>query len=647
MIFKRNYFWLGLLFLNILILTIGVVLDIIFFETFIIFLIFGALLIAINLFYIYLNFQKTKIGNKIDNKKNNNFIENNIALNEILTVKDQGYLKLDENKFIFEISEMLLNYGFEYFYKKELSYFQDLEQITTKNQIFDGKYWNFRYLKSKNIIFVTDKTNEYLLEKANNSFDIVLKFKISRETTYKFDNFIVNTITNDVFQLLSEFFKSQNGYFNENLSSLNGTGFLRTESIHNFKSLFMNTISEIEKIFETKDIKISFYSGIGLGYRDFKQINNLAIEALQHSELRGINQISLKEPNKPIEYLSKSSISNPSSVTRILEFINEMYNKAIQADYIYITTHKNADLDAFGAAISMHYLLNQLNLNSKIVLDTMDNTTKLFYKQGYNSYENAFINNLQPNNITTKSILIIVDTSNPDLLQQKSIETLFSEKNIFIIDHHEENLIQIPINIDNKLINNSASSASELLVRIISCFPESIQSIKLPKEIANALLAGIYLDTRILLSNTTKFTFEAIAYLSEFNISISDISKYIKSTSEHNLDTFINLIDNIQVLDNKIISFVDPNIILTSEEISVLANELLDFKNIEASFVIAKIENNKFKVSCRSNGQYNVQILSEKLGGGGKINASAIEFDLSVDSRYTVEYIKDAIIQNL
>ncbi len=640
---KKYYPLIGLFFLNLLIFLTSIILATQLSEDFLILVISISLFFVVNISTLFFVRERTKNIIKIEEANED---RNLYFLNSILNLNNQGLITLDENNEIINVSANLISYGFDYFLSKKLNYFNELESKKVRSFLFEGEYWKLNYLPSEKIIIVSNKTNEYVLEKKNQTLDLIFKFKINRESVSGYDKFTVNTLTNEIYKIIADFFQSQSGYFSEKLSELSGFGVVKTSNFKNFSFLVKNTLSQIDQKLDDAKMQLNYSIGIGLGYSDFFQINKLASEALKNSELRGINQVSVKEASKPIEYLSETSKAAPSSVLKILDFINNFYKKIEAADNVYITTHKDADLDAFGSSVSLYYLFEQLGIKSKIVIKSKDNTTYMFYNKKYlNAFKDVVIPTVMPNDITSKSILFITDTSNAKLLQQQDIQTYFDRDNIFIIDHHEETN-SIDIDLKNKLLNNSSSSASELIIRIIKNFPETIKKITLPSDIADALLAGIYLDTNLLNTNTTKNTFESIAWLSDFGISIPEITSYIGS-SKYDLNTYTNLIKNIQTTNNIIISYTDESITLNPDEVSIFADELLDFKDIDAAFVISRITTTKYKVSCRSNENYNVQKIAEKLGGGGKINAAAIEFDKSDDSTINLQTIKQKIIESI
>ncbi len=640
---KKYFLIVGFFVLNFLIFLISIILAIFLDSEMIIFSSALLLLFIVNISYFYFFLSaNTSEGDEIEAEKDVNFY----FLEDVLKLNEQGIISLNDDNEIVNVSKNLSLYGFDYFLAKKLNYFNELEEKKIRSFLFENEYWKLNYLPSSKIIIVTNKTNEYVLKKKNQMLDLIFKFKINHESASTYDKFTVNTLTNEIYKIFAEFLQSQNGYFTEKLSELSGFGVVKISNFKNFTALIKNTLSQIDQKLDEANIQINYSIGIGLGYEDFYQINKLASEALKNSELRGINQVSVKEASKPIQYISETSKAAPSTFLKILDFIDGFYKKIEDADHVYITTHKDADLDAFGSAVSLHYLFEQLGIKSKIVMKTKDNTTYMFYNKKYLDHlKDVVITTVMPNEITSKSVLFITDTSNSKLLQQADIHTYFDRSNVFIIDHHEE-ANNIDIDLKNKLLNNSSSSASELIIRIIKNFPETIKKISLPSLIADALLAGIYLDTNLLNSNTNKFTFESIAYLSDFGISIPEITSYI-SSSKYDLNTYTNLIKNIETHKNIIISYTADSIILNPDEVSIFADELLDFKDIDAAFVISKISPTKYKISCRSNENYNVQQIAVKLGGGGKINASAIEFDQSTDSTINIETIKQKIIESI
>jgi c-di-AMP phosphodiesterase-like protein len=236
--------------------------------------------------------------------------------------------------------------------------------------------------------------------------------------------------------------------------------------------------------------------------------------------------------------------------------------------------------------------------------------------------------------IDSKTLLIIVDVHNKEILESK--ELYDKAKTVVVIDHHRK----VVNYIDNAVIFHHepfASSASEMITEIVQYMDNAS---RLPNCCADALLAGITLDTKNFVMRTGSRTFEAAAYLRKIGADTVAVRRLFSSSIE-NYKRKMNFISSAEIYEKYAIASVTDNF----EDIRLVApqaaDELLNVSGVEASFVIFK-SSDSVSISARSLGSFNVQIIMEKLGGGGHQNMAAAQL-----KNATINEAKELLLRTL
>ena len=294
-----------------------------------------------------------------------------------------------------------------------------------------------------------------------------------------------------------------------------------------------------------------------------------------------------------------------------------------EAKNVMIMGHINEDIDSMGASMGLYRLAKSLNIEAYIVNNSTGISLENFMQvaKEENEYQEVIINKAEAlSKISAETLLIIVDTHKRGYVE---IPELLEETNkIAIIDHHRKS----PDFIEEAILTFHevyASSACELVTEILEYAPKEI---KLTTIEAEALYAGIMMDTKNFTFKTGVRTFEAAAYLRKCGIDIIRVKKWFQS----DLKTYTKIskiIDNSEIINDTIgISIYDENDKDANVICAKAADELLTISDITASFVIGKL-GDKVCISGRSIGNINVQIILEKLGGGGHITLAGAQIE--------------------
>ena len=293
------------------------------------------------------------------------------------------------------------------------------------------------------------------------------------------------------------------------------------------------------------------------------------------------------------------------------------------ANRVMIMGHTNADMDCIGASMGIYRLAKTLEKEANIVLNPKGESLSVFLEELNSNpeYDNVILEPQKAiSEIDEDTLLVVVDTNKKNYIE--SLELLSKANKIVVVDHHRRS----PDYIENATLTFHevyASSASELVTELV----EYAQSEpKLTNLEAEALYAGIMMDTKTFTFKTGVRTFEAAAYLRKCGVDIIKVKKWFQS----DLETY-NKISNIigkaeLVYDTIAISIYDEEDSDANVVCAKAADELLTISNITASFVIGKI-GDKVCISGRSIGDINVQVILEKLGGGGHITLAGAQVE--------------------
>lgn len=313
------------------------------------------------------------------------------------------------------------------------------------------------------------------------------------------------------------------------------------------------------------------------------------------------------------------------------------------ASDVFIMGHKNPDMDAIGSGIGVLRAVLNRGKKGRIILNksnpSIENLLTRMKEEEPESYEMIVSSEYALNNITPRSLVILVDNHKPSFTECP--ELLDKTTQVVIIDHHRrgKEFVTDPV---LTYIEPYASSTSELVTEMLTYMNDELN---LTHFEADALMSGIVVDTKNFSFQTGVRTFEAASILKRAG---ADMFK-VKQLFQDDLDTLLNraeVVHNTKIIFNEIaISKMEkeaPNSVLIAAQ---AADELLDINGINASFVIT-VSDGRIHISGRSRGNISVQLILEKLGGGGHLNMAGAQLE-STDVDYAEEILIKAIKEYL
>lgn len=364
--------------------------------------------------------------------------------------------------------------------------------------------------------------------------------------------------------------------------------------------------------------------GLGLNTMTYAQSYNYARVAIDLALARGGDQAVIKDC-KGITYFGgkkEQTAKNTRVKARVkAEALREFI---VAKDQVIVMGHKIADADSLGACMGIYRAAVELEKKAHIVINEVTSSVRPLYDEIAESPaygKDIFLNSEQAlDYITDNTMVIVVDTNKPQMTECP--ELLKRSRTIAVLDHHRQSSTVIE-NAVLSYVEPYSSSTCEMVAEVLQYI---VDDIKVPSVEADCLYAGIMIDTRNFMNRTGVRTFEAAAFLRRCGADITRVRKMFRDDME-SYRAKAEAVRMAEVYKEEYaIAQCPSNIESPTVLAAQAANELLDINGIKASFVLTIYED-RIYLSARSIDEVNVQIITEKLGGGGHINSAGTQFD--------------------
>ncbi len=391
-------------------------------------------------------------------------------------------------------------------------------------------------------------------------------------------------------------------------------------------------LDKVRKI-EVGERTASVSIGIGRGCETLKESHINAKKALDMALGRGGDQVAILNKGEYEFYGGVSKGVEKTSKVRVRIIAESVKNAIENADKVLIMGHKFSDLDCVGAATGIYSSVTKaFSKRAYIVCDTEKSMAKPLIEKLSERNNDMFINvDRAMSMISEKTLLVIVDTHSPDFVESPKVHKMCSK--VIVIDHHRK-MVNFIDNADVFFHEPTASSTCEMVTELISYLGDD----GLSKVEAEGLLSGIMLDTKNFVINTGVRTFEAAANLRKKGADTVTVRNMFSSS----IDSYKSkheIVAKSVVINHCAISSVDGKVSNARVLSAQAADEMLTISDVYASFVVAQLDSKTVNISARSYGRINVQLVMEKLGGGGHQNMAAVQL-----SDTTVEKAKETLI---
>ena len=398
-------------------------------------------------------------------------------------------------------------------------------------------------------------------------------------------------------------------------------------------------LDTVRKINANDKMPATLSIGVGRDAKSLLQAEKFASQALDMALGRGGDQAAVKNKNGYEFYggVSKGIEKRTKVKTRIvaaalMELLESSSN-------VLLMGHRFADLDCLGAAVGLYYPISQMGKPVHIILNSRANMVKQLHTRLLGQgFETAFIEpEVAPDYVGEDTLLIIVDVHTPHFIEAP--EVYKKCKNVVVIDHHRKMVDYI----DNAVIFHHepyASSASEMVAELVQYFGDKY---KPNSASAEALLSGIMLDTKNFIMRTGVRTFEAAAYLRRMGADTVEVKRLFASNMKAYQER-CKVVSSAEVYRHCAVCEVKERIDEIKMVSAQAADELLSIEDVDASFVFYYESDQVVAYSARSMGKINVQIIMERLGGGGHLTMAGAQtkgIDLAEGKRRLLEAIDE------
>ncbi|WP_100374315.1 DHH family phosphoesterase [Bacillus sp. FJAT-45037] len=453
-------------------------------------------------------------------------------------------------------------------------------------------------------------------------------------------------------RLMSQVTSALNSWANENDILLRRTASDRFVVIMNFKSLQhieelrFDVLDEIRTLTGKEKVPITLSIGVGTGEPSLRELGKLAQSSLDLALGRGGDQVAIKQKNGKVRfYGGKSNAMEKRTRVRARVISHALRDFVLESDRVIVMGHKNPDMDAIGASIGVLKIAEVNGKEGFIVLDPNDinhDVQKLM--EEVENHEDLWSQFVTPEEaldyVTDETLLVIVDTHKPSLVIEPRL--LPRVDRVIVLDHHRrgEEFIKDPVLV---YMEPYASSTAELVTELLEYQPKQL---KMDSLEATALLAGIIVDTKSFAVRTGSRTFDAASFLRTNGADTTLVQKLLKEDMQQYVKR-AKLIETAEIYrDGMAIAVAGEQEILSQIVIAQAADTLLTMKDVSASFVVSKRKDELVSISARSLGDVNVQLIMERLQGGGHLSNAATQLQ-DVTLEEAREKLQQAIDESL
>ena len=394
-------------------------------------------------------------------------------------------------------------------------------------------------------------------------------------------------------------------------------------------------LEDVKTVKVGNEMSVTLSIGVGMNGDSYKNNYEFSRMAIDLALGRGGDQAVVKEYDRISYYGGKSQTVEKSTRVKARVKAHALRETLESRENVIIMGHSISDADAFGAAVGIYCAARVLGKKAQIVLNTVTSSLRPIKEcftpdKGYP--EDMFINSERALEIVNKNTLVmVVDTNRPNYTECPQL--LNKGLAVVVFDHHRQSseVIQNPV---LSYIEPYASSACEMIAEVLQYFTENI---KLESSEADCIYAGILIDTNNFMTKTGVRTFEAAAYLRRCGAEVTRVRKMLRN----DMDAYkarAEIVRHAEVYRGSFAISVCPGKMESPTIVGAqAADELQNIVGIKASFVLTEYQE-KIYISSRSIDEVNVQLIMERLGGGGHLNVAGAQL-----SGYTLNEAKRAV----
>lgn len=418
------------------------------------------------------------------------------------------------------------------------------------------------------------------------------------------------------------------------------------KKIYDSKFKILDLVREVKK---GNSIQPTLSVGVGLSGSKPIDIYEESRISIDIALSRGGDQVVIKEGDNYEYFGGKSKATEKISKVRSRVISQALKRMVETSSKVFVMGHNNPDMDSFGSALGIYEGIKSIGKECYFVLNEVNKPIENIYNrtvEDLEGFRENVVTEIKALELMDQGSLVIV-TDNHRKNSTEAPSLIDRTEQIVIIDHHRRGNDYIR-NATISYIEPYASSASELVTEILNYFDESFKA-RVP--VAEALLAGLTVDTKNFVYQTGVRTFEAASILKRWGADSIIIKRMFKDDFEIVKYKSEVIADSTVVNDFIAIGHFNREMDGSTLIASQAADDLLNIKGVKASFVLTR-SNDKIHISGRSLGDISVQLILERIGGGGHLTSAATQLDMSIEEAEIMlkkaikEYLEEEVRKN-
>lgn len=398
---------------------------------------------------------------------------------------------------------------------------------------------------------------------------------------------------------------------------------LRKRSLEELKNRRFNILEEVKNVNIGNDMAVTISIGIGINAPTYAQNYEYSRIAIDLALGRGGDQAVIKDRDQMTYYGGKSQQMGKNTRVKARVKAHALREFMVSKDKVVVMGHKISDVDSIGAGIGIYRAAKSLNKKAHIVVNNPTMSVRPIienFLKNPDYDEHMFIDSDEAKEIVdNNTVVVVVDTNKPSYTECE--ELLHKTKTIVVLDHHRQGS-EVVQNAVLSYIEPYASSACEMVAEILQYFSDDIRIYNIE---ADALYSGIIIDTNNFTAKTGVRTFEAAAFLRRCGADVTRVRKMFRDDVK-SYRAKAEAIRHVETYRECFAIGICPSEGVDSPTVvaSQAANELLNVESIKATFVLTDYQNKIF-ISARAIDEVNVQLIMERMGGGGHINMAGAQ----------------------
>ncbi|MBQ0008751.1 MAG: DHH family phosphoesterase [Firmicutes bacterium] len=426
------------------------------------------------------------------------------------------------------------------------------------------------------------------------------------------------------------------------------------ESLEKMIADKFSLLDKIHTISENEEIPPTLSIGIAYDFPDVVKLNDMASAAIEIAMSRGGDQVVVSQYGQDLVFFGgKSEAQENRNKVKVRVMADSVLSLIRNSSNIIIMGHAMTDMDSLGACLGVKAMCDYCHKPAQVIYEPKSTERKtkgaIISSFSKEEMEKIFVTQAQAlDKLKTNTLVVVCDVHKANMtVAPKVIE---KANKIMIIDHHRrgEDFIETPV---FSHIDSSASSASEMVAELVS-YSSANPRIMIPSEYATIMLSGIFMDSNFYKATTVGTrTFEASMALKEYGADNAKADDFLKDEFEE-FALITRIISTTRTPHYGVVyCMADEDDIIEQATLAKVANQCMQMKGVNACFVIGRTGVDETRISCRSDGTINVQLLAEKLNGGGHFTQAACTFKkmtlVQVETRLLnvlTDYLNDARI---